>query len=108
MAHPPNPEQDEGTVELNFVTEEDLGRVEARLRERGVRVVSPASDEGFGAHLHVAGPDGQLVKMNRLEPEPYTSFTSGRGRCGQSSRRRSRRFAAAVPGRRHQAWSSRA
>ncbi len=72
LAHPPNPEQDEGMVELNFVTDEDLGAVEERLRERGVRVVSPASDEGFGAQLQVASPDGLLVKINRLEPELYT------------------------------------
>ena len=72
MAHPPNPEQDEGTVELNFVTEDDLGGVEERLRERGVRVVSQASDEGFGAQLQVVSPDGFLVKINRVEPELYT------------------------------------
>ena len=72
LAHPPNPEQDEGTVEVNFVTEEDLAGVERRLRERGVRVVSPASDEGFGAQLQVASPDGLMVKINRLEPELYT------------------------------------
>ena len=72
LAHPPNPEQDEGTVELNFTTEEDLVQVEDRLRGAGVTVAAPASDEGFGAQLQVATPDGLLVKINRLEPELYT------------------------------------
>ncbi|HEY6741484.1 MAG TPA: hypothetical protein VI110_03930 [Lapillicoccus sp.] len=72
MAPSPNPEQDEGTVELNFVTEEDLAGVEKRLRERGVRVVSPASDKGCGAQLQVASPNELLVKINRLESELYT------------------------------------
>ena len=72
LAHPPNPEQNEGTVELNFATEEDLAQVEERLRAVGVTIEAPASDEGFGAQLQVATPDGLLVKINRLEPDLYT------------------------------------
>jgi catechol 2,3-dioxygenase-like lactoylglutathione lyase family enzyme len=72
LAHPPNPEQNEGQVELNFATSEDLAELEQRLRERGVTVVTPASDEGFGAQLQVSTPDGLLVKINRLEPDLYT------------------------------------
>lgn len=72
LAHPPNPEQNEGTVELNFTTEDDLSLVEDRLRGAGVTIAAPASDEGFGAQLQVATPDGLLVKINRLEPELYT------------------------------------
>ncbi len=72
LGHPPNPDQDEGTVELNLATDEELDRLEERLRTRGVRVVRPASDEGFGAQLQIASPDGLLVKVNRLEPDLYT------------------------------------
>lgn len=72
LAHPPNPDQNEGIVELNFATDESLGDLERRLRDGGVRVVAPASDQGFGEQLQVATPDGLLVKINRLEPERYT------------------------------------
>jgi catechol 2,3-dioxygenase-like lactoylglutathione lyase family enzyme len=72
LAHPPNPEQNEGQVELNFATTEDLAQLEQRLRVAGVTVVAPASDEGFGAQLQVSTPDGLLVKINRLEPDLYT------------------------------------
>lgn len=72
LAHPPNPEQNEGTVELNFVTDEDLHEVEERLRSAGVTIEAPATAQGFGAQLQVAAPDGLLVKINRIEPERYT------------------------------------
>ncbi len=71
LAHPPNPEQNEGLVELNFETAEPLADLEGKLRTAGVTVVGPASDEGFGEQLQIASPDGLLVKINRLEPELY-------------------------------------
>ncbi len=49
LAHPPNPEQHEGLVELNFETTEPLEGLEQRLRESGVDVTQSATDEAFGA-----------------------------------------------------------
>ena len=72
LAHPPNPEQNEGTVELNFETSSSLTDLEQSLRDAGVRIVTPASDEGFGRQLQVAAPDGLLVKINQLDQELYT------------------------------------
>lgn len=71
LAHPPNPEQNEGLVELNFETSDPLEQVEASLRQADVTVVQPTTDEGFGRQLQVASPDGLLVKINQLEPELY-------------------------------------
>ena len=72
LAHPPNPEQNEGAVELNFETSEPLDVVEARLRAADVTVVQPVTDQGFGRQLQVAAPDGLLVKINELDEELYT------------------------------------
>ena len=72
LAHPPNPEQNEGTVELNFETGEPLDLIEQRLRAADVTVVQPATDEGFGRQLQVAAPGGLLVKINELDEELYT------------------------------------
>ncbi len=71
LAHPPNPEQGEGTVELNFAAD-DLDAVEARLRAAGVPITRPTSDEAFGRQLQVSSPDGLLLKVNELAPETYT------------------------------------
>ncbi|HYY12753.1 MAG TPA: VOC family protein [Kineosporiaceae bacterium] len=72
LAHPPNPEQGEGTVELNFEYTGSLPGLEEQLREAGVTVAQPVTDEGFGRQLQVRAPDGLLVKVNELEPDPYT------------------------------------
>jgi len=72
LAHPPNPEQHEGLVELNFETSGSLEGLEQRLRESGVDVTQSATDEAFGAQLQVAAPDGLLVKINQLDPGLYT------------------------------------
>jgi membrane protein len=72
LAHPPNPEQREGRVELNFQAAGPLDELERALRQAGVVVIRPASDEGFGRQLQVASPDGLLVKINELNPELYT------------------------------------
>ena len=72
LAHPPNPEQNEGTVELMFEASGDLGALEIRLRDAGVTVVRGAADEAFGAQLQIASPDGLLIKINRLERATYT------------------------------------
>lgn len=72
LAHPPNPEQNEGQVELNFETTEELQKVEARLRAANVTIAQPTTDEGFGRQLQVSAPDGLLIKINQLEQDLYT------------------------------------
>ncbi|WP_433294309.1 VOC family protein [Actinoplanes sp. CA-030573] len=72
LAHPPNPQQNEGQVELNFAATTDLDTLEQRLRAAGVTIASPASDQGFGRQLQVTSPDGLLIKINQLEPRRYT------------------------------------
>ena len=72
LAHPPNPEQDEGVVELNFTSGEALETLGERVEKAGVTVVRPTTDEGFGRQLQLRGPDGLLVKINELEPELYS------------------------------------
>ena len=71
LAHPPNPEQREGTVELNFDSSDDLRQVETRLRAAQVVITQPVTDEGFGRQLQVSSPDGLLIKINELQPELY-------------------------------------
>jgi hypothetical protein len=72
LAHPPNPEQGEGAVELNLVSTLPLEVLEERVRGAGVEVVRPTGDEAFGRQLQLAAPGGMLVKVNELEPELYT------------------------------------
>ena len=72
LANPPNPEQGEGAVELNFKATEPLDQLEERLRGAGVTIAQPTTDEGFGRQLQLAGPDGLLVKIDELEPELFT------------------------------------
>ena len=72
LAHPPNPEQNEGTVELNFEATEPLDQLEGRLRTAGVTITRPTTDEGFGRQLQVTSPDGLLVKIDELDPELFT------------------------------------
>jgi len=72
LAHPPNPEQGEGTVELNFEATEPLDQLEERLRGAGVTIAQPTTDEGFGRQLQLAAPDGLLVKIDALEPELFS------------------------------------
>lgn len=68
LAHPANPEQHESRVELNFDYQGDLVALEARLRAAGVTIVRPVGDEGFGYQLQIADSDGELVKINQLDP----------------------------------------
>lgn len=72
LAHPPNPEQHEGLVELNFAFSGSLADLEEQLRDAGVRVAHRTADEGFGRQLQISSPDGLLVKINELEPQLYT------------------------------------
>lgn len=72
LAHPPNPEQNEGLVELSFQYAGRLDALEEQLRGAGVSIARPTTDEGFGRQLQLATPDGLLVKVNELEPGLYT------------------------------------
>jgi catechol 2,3-dioxygenase-like lactoylglutathione lyase family enzyme len=72
LAHPPNPDQNEGQVELNFETTEDLHIVEARLRATNVTIAQPTTDEAFGRQLQLSAPDGLLIKINQLDQDLYT------------------------------------
>ena len=72
LAHPPSPQQNQGLVELNFETTQGLEVLEQRLREVGVTIAQPATDEAFGAQLQVRTPDGLLVKINHLDQDLYT------------------------------------
>ena len=72
LGHPPNPEQHDGLVELNFETTESLTELETRLRQSGTDIAQPTTDEGFGRQLQLRSPDGLLIKINQLESELYT------------------------------------
>ncbi len=72
LAHPANPEQNEGTVELNFEYEDSLEELEKKLRASGITIVRPTGDEGFGYQLQLEGPDGMLVKINQTDPQLYS------------------------------------
>ena len=71
LAHPPNPKQHEGLVELNFEAEEPLDILQARLEAAGVKIVRGAADEAFGAQLQVETPDGLLIKINNIAPATF-------------------------------------
>lgn len=72
LAHPPNPEQGEGEVELNFDTDRDLAHIESHLRDANIDIVQPVTDEAFGRQLQVRSPDGLLIKINQLDPTLYS------------------------------------
>ena len=69
LAHPPNPEQNEGTVELSFQATVPLDQVEERLRAAGAPITQPPLQEvGFGRQLQLTSPDGLLIKIDELDP----------------------------------------
>jgi catechol 2,3-dioxygenase-like lactoylglutathione lyase family enzyme len=72
LAHPPDPEQGEGLVELNFEATEPLEQLEDRLRAAGTPISRPTSDEAFGRQLQITAPGGLLVKIDELDPELFT------------------------------------
>ncbi len=72
LAHPANPDQGEGDVELNFESRTPLEDVEQLARSAGVVVAQPTSDEGFGRQLQLRTPDGLLVKINEIEADLIT------------------------------------
>lgn len=71
LAHPANSEQNEGKVELNFEYVGSLEDYEKQLRKKGVTIVRPTGDEGFGYQLQVEDANGMLIKINQIDPELY-------------------------------------
>ena len=69
LAHPANPEQGEGDIELSFQSQTPLEDVERTARSAGIDVAQPTSDEGFGRQLQLRTPDGLLVKINEIEAD---------------------------------------
>ncbi len=72
LAHPPNPAQNEGLVELNFATSEPLEALETRLAAAGAVIEHSAVETDFGRQLQVRTPDGLLIKINQLDPSRYS------------------------------------
>ncbi len=72
LAHPANPEQNEGKVELNFEYDTSLEELEKKLRAANVTIARPTGDEGFGCQLQLEGPDGMLIKINQTDPTLYS------------------------------------
>ncbi|MDT8914985.1 VOC family protein [Amycolatopsis sp. PS_44_ISF1] len=72
LAHPPNPQQDEGRVELNFQADQPLHEVEDHLRAAGLTPTQPVTDTGFGRQLQLTTPDGLLIKIDELQPDRFT------------------------------------
>jgi len=68
LAHPPNPEQNEGTVELSFQATVPLDQIEERLRVAGAPVTQPVQEVGFGRQLQLTSPGGLLIKIDELDP----------------------------------------
>ena len=71
LAHPPNPEQQEGTVELNFESETSLDTLQQQLESANIKIVRGAADEAFGAQLQIESPDGLLIKINHIDPSTF-------------------------------------
>jgi predicted enzyme related to lactoylglutathione lyase len=72
LAHPPNPEQNEGTVELSFEATAPLDQVEERLRAAGAPLTQPIQEVGFGRQLQLTSPDGLLIKIDELDPDRFS------------------------------------
>ena len=71
LAHPANPEQGEGDVELCFEYSSPLSELEQRLSAEGVTIARGAADEAFGEQLQLEAPGGMMVKINRLDPSTF-------------------------------------
>ncbi|MGO9971451.1 MAG: VOC family protein [Solirubrobacteraceae bacterium] len=57
---------------LNFVTDEPLEAVEARLRTAGFRPEGTIVDQEWGRSLLVPAPDGTVVQIDEPDRELYT------------------------------------
>ena len=68
VAQPPDTERGEGAVELNFGTTAPLDELAKTLTAGAVSMAEIVEHPGFGAQLRVRTPDGQLIKINQLDP----------------------------------------
>ena len=59
-------------VALNFVADEPLEAVEARLKAAGFATEGAIVDQEWGRSLLVAGPDGSIVQIDEPDRELYT------------------------------------
>jgi catechol 2,3-dioxygenase-like lactoylglutathione lyase family enzyme len=66
VTQPPDAGRGEGTVELNFGAYAPLDELRRRLRG-----AEPARHPDLGPQLQVRSPDGLLIKITQLEPDPY-------------------------------------
>jgi hypothetical protein len=66
VTDPPNTGRGESTVELNFGAADPLEHLQQRLR--GAELTR---HRDFGRQLQVRSPDGLLIKISQLEPDPY-------------------------------------
>jgi extradiol dioxygenase family protein len=71
LAQPPLRSEGESTVELNFQCAMPLDLLEKQLHDSGVTMTKVADDRTFGQQLHLRSPDGLLIKINEVEPDPY-------------------------------------
>lgn len=71
LAHPANPEQGKGDIELCFEYSDALSRLEQKLSDSGVTIVRGAADEAFGEQLQIEAPGGMLIKINKLDAETF-------------------------------------
>ena len=71
LAHPANPDQQEGKVELNFEYGDSLLELQEQLEAAGVTIARGAADEAFGEQLQLEAPGGMLIKINRLDPATF-------------------------------------
>lgn len=66
LAHPPNREQGDESVELTFEAHMSLEHLETAARERGIAVDAPIAEFGFGRQLVLRATDGTRFKINEL------------------------------------------
>jgi hypothetical protein len=66
LAHPPNPDQDEGTVELNLEARAPLEQIIEHLQAIELHPNAPIAAQDFGRQLQISAPDGLLIKINQL------------------------------------------
>ena len=67
LAHPPNPDQGEGEIELSFTSDSPLENLQQRLASAGINIVRGAADEAFGMQMQIMSPDGMLIKINKID-----------------------------------------
>lgn len=70
LARPPRHADGESTVELNFLCTVPLDRLAKQLHGSGAADAKLVTDRTFGHQLHVQSPDGLLIRINEIDPDP--------------------------------------